>query len=148
MTPQKRWREVDSFPLPVLPKKGPSPLCTMLKQRGGTRASQAKSDTLWHTYPRGLVAYLEEGKVPAGGEGLAYYVAQYVVSPPISLRRIWSDDGQRVWYGDNDHKTKQRQKEEGSALTCMGRMVQQSLPQGCHRIRYDGLHATCKAKKR
>jgi hypothetical protein len=45
-----------------------------------------------------LVAYLEEGKGPAGGEGLAYYVAKYVVSPPISLRRILSYDGQRVRY--------------------------------------------------
>jgi hypothetical protein len=25
-------------------------------------------------YTQGLVAYLEEGKVPAGGEGLAYYL--------------------------------------------------------------------------
>jgi hypothetical protein len=68
----------------------------MLKQRVGTRAINDKIDALWRKYPRGLGAYLEEGKVPAGGEGLASYVAQYVVSPPLSLRRILSDDGQRV----------------------------------------------------
>jgi hypothetical protein len=44
------------------------------------------------------VAPLEEGKVPAGGEDLAYYLAKYVVSPPISLRRILRYDGQRVRY--------------------------------------------------
>jgi hypothetical protein len=88
MTPQQQWREVDYFPFTVLHKKWQYHLFTMLKQRVGTRALKAKIDVLWRKYPRGLVAYLEEGKVPAGGEGLAYYLAKYVVSPPISLRRI------------------------------------------------------------
>ena len=147
VTPQQKWREVDYFPFKVLHKKWQYHLFTMLKQRVGTRALKAKIDALWRKYPRGLVAYLEEGKVPAGGEGLAYYLAKYVVSPPISLRRILSYDGQRVRYWYNDHKTKQRQEEEVSALTFIGRMVQHILPKGFHRIRYYGLHATCKAKK-
>jgi hypothetical protein len=147
VTPQQKWREVDYFPFTVLPKKWQYHLFTMLKQRVGTRAIKAKIDVLWRKYARGLVAYLEEGKVPAGGEGLAYYLAKYVVSPPISLRRILSYDGQRVRYWYNDHKTKQRQEEEIPALTFIGRMVQHILPKGFHRIRYYGLHATCKAKK-
>jgi len=96
VTPQQQWREVDYFPFTVLHKKWQYSLCTMLKQRVGTRASKAKIDALWRKYGQGFVAYLEEGKVPAGGEGLAYSLAKYVVSPPISLRRILSDDGQRV----------------------------------------------------
>jgi hypothetical protein len=96
MTPQQKWREVDDFPFAVWHKKWPYHLFTMLKQRVGTRAFKDQIDVLWRKYPRGLVAYLEEGKVPAGGEGLAYYLSQYVVSPPISLRRLLSDDGQRV----------------------------------------------------
>ena len=147
MPPQQQWREVDYFPFTVLHKKWQYHLFTLLKQRVGTRAIKAKIDALWRKSPRGLVAYLEEGKVPAGGEGLAYYLAKYVVSPPISLRRILSYDGQRVWYGYNDHKTKQRQEEEVSALTFIGRMVQHMLPKGFHRLRYYGLHATCKVKK-
>jgi hypothetical protein len=55
---------------------------------------------------------------------IGYYLAKYVVSPPISLRRILSYDGQRVRYWYNDHKTTQRQEEEVSALTFIGRMVQ------------------------
>ncbi len=98
VTPQQKWREVDDFPFTGLHKKWPYHLCTMLKQRVGTRALKAKIDVLWRTYAQGLVAYWEEGKVPAGGEGLAYSLAQDVVSPPISLRRILSDDGQRVRY--------------------------------------------------
>jgi hypothetical protein len=70
----------------------------MLKQRVGTRAIKDKIDALWRKYGQGLVAYLEEDKVPAGGEGLAYYLAKYVVSPPTSLRRILSYDGQWVRY--------------------------------------------------
>jgi hypothetical protein len=147
MTPQKRWREVEYFPFEVLHKKWPYHLFTMVKHRVGTRAIRRKIDALWRKYPRGLVAYWEEGKVPAGGEGLAYYLAKYVVSPPISLRRILSDDGQRVRYGYNDHKTKRRQEAEVSALTFSGRMVQHMLPKGFHRIRSYGLHATCKAKQ-
>jgi hypothetical protein len=147
VTPQQQWREVDDFPLKVLHKKWPYHLFPMLKQRVGTRAIKDKIDALWRKYGQGFVAYLEEGKVPAGGEGLAYYLAKDVVSPPLSLRRILRDDGQRVRYGYNDHKTKQRQEEEVSALTFIGRMVQPILPKGFHRIRYDGLHATCKAKK-
>jgi hypothetical protein len=147
VTPQQKWREVDYFPFTVLHKKWQYHLFTMLKQRVGTRAIKAKIDVLWRKYARGLVAYLQEGKVPGGGEGLAYYLAKYVVSPPISLRRILSYDGQRVRYWYNDHKTKQRQEEEIPALTFIGRMVQHILPKGFHRIRYYGLHATCKAKK-
>jgi hypothetical protein len=147
VTPQQKWREVDYFPFEVLHKKWQYYLFTMLKYRVGTRAIRGKLDALWHKYPRGLVAYLEEGKVPAGREGLAYYLAKYVVSPPISLRRMLSYDGQRVRYGYNDHKTQQRQEEEVSTLTFIGRMVQHILPKGFHRMRYYGLHATCKAKK-
>lgn len=147
MTPQQQWREVDYFPFTVLHKKWQYHLFSMLKQRVGTRAIKAKIDAVWRKYPRGLVAYLEEGKVPAGSEGLAYSLATYVVSPPISLRRILSYDGQRVRYWYNDHKTKRRQEEEVSALTCIGRMVQHMLPTGFHRMRSYGLHAPCKAKK-
>src|SRR5712691_3988472 len=96
MTPQKRWQEVDYFPFEVLHKKWQYHLFTMVKHRVGTRAIRGKIDALWRKYPRGLVAYLEEGKVPAGGEGLAYYLAKYVVSPPISLRRILSYDDKPI----------------------------------------------------
>ena len=72
MTPQKRWREVDYFPFKVLHKKWQYHLFTMLKQRVGTRALKDKIDALWRKYAQGLVAYVEKGKVPAGGEGLAY----------------------------------------------------------------------------
>jgi hypothetical protein len=147
VTPDQRWREVDYVPFPMLHKKWQYHLFTMLKERVRTREMRQLLDALWQKYPRGLGAYLEKGKVPAGGEGLAYYLAKYVVSPPISLRRILAYDGQQVRYWYNDHKTKRRQEETLPALVFIGRMVQHILPKGFHRIRYYGLHATCKAKK-
>ena len=49
-------------------------------------------------YPRGFVAYVQSGEVPPGGGGLARYLAKYLVSPPISLRRIEEYDGTIVRY--------------------------------------------------
>jgi len=108
---------------------------------------EEKIDRCWREYPNGLVAYIEKGDVLRGGKGLARYLAKYVVSPPIFLKRIIKYDGKRVrcWY--NDHTTGRRVEEEIDALTFIGRMVQHILPRGFQRIRYYGLHATCRASR-
>lgn len=147
LSPAQKWQALDYFPFKVLHKKWQYHLLTLVKERVGSREIKRQIDALWRNYPNGFVAYLEKGKVPAGGEGLAYYLAKYVVSPPISLRRILHYDGQRVRYWYNDHRTNKRQVEEVPAVTFIGRMVQHILPKGFHRIRYYGLHATCKAKQ-
>jgi len=97
---------------------------------GGHARDQSQDRRLWRKYPRGLVAYLEEGKVPAGGEGLAYYLAKYVVSPPISLRRILSYDRAAGAVRVQRSQDQATQEEEVSALTFIGRMVQPILPKG------------------
>ena len=76
-----------------------------------------------------------------------FTVPKYVVSPPISLRRITGYDGRKVRYWYNDHATGRRMEEEVDALTFIGRMVQHILPKGFTRIRYYGLHATCRASR-
>jgi hypothetical protein len=96
VTPQNRWRSVSYFPYEELPKRWQHHLLTMLKGRVATVEMKQQIDGLWQKYPNGLVAYLEDGQVPGGGQGLAYYLAKYVVSPPISLRRILGYDGQHV----------------------------------------------------
>ena len=80
-------------------------------------------------------------------QGLARYLAKYVVSPPISLRRIIKYDGKKVRYWYREHPTQERKEEEVDAEAFIGRMVQHILPKGFQRIRYYGLHAVCKAKK-
>ena len=95
---------------------------------------------LWRRYPKGLVAHLQEEAVPKV-EKLTYYIAKYVVSPPMALSRLVSYDretGQvRSWY--RDHRTG---KKEVIALTreqFIGRIVQTILPKGFQRVRYYGL---------
>lgn len=80
-------------------------------------------DGRWKEYPKGFVAYIEKGDVPAGGKGLAHYLAKYVVSPPVALKRIIKYDGKKVRYWYKDHATGRRQEEEVDALTFIGRMV-------------------------
>jgi hypothetical protein len=86
------------------------------------------------------VAHLQPGDVPPGGKGLAEYLAQYVVSPPISVRRLEDYDGHPVssWY--KDHETHAIQHATLPVLRFIGRMVQHILPKGFQRIRHFGLH--------
>ena len=118
----------------------------MLKHRVGTRAIRGKLDALWRKYPRGS-SPIGRGEGPGGWRGVGVLFGEIRRQSPDLLRRMLSYDGQRVRYWYNDHKTQRRQEEEVSALTFIGRMVQHILPKGFHRIRYYGLHATCKAKK-
>ena len=73
---------------------------------------------------------------------LARYVAKYVVSPPISVRRIDRYDGQRVTYHYHSHRTERVEHETVAVGTFIGRMVQHTVPKGFKRIRYYGVQAT------
>jgi hypothetical protein len=55
---------------------------------------------------------------------VARYVAQYVGSPPISVRRIDRDDGERVTSHDRSHRTGRMEHETVPVDTFIGRMVQ------------------------
>jgi len=73
---------------------------------------------------------------------VARYVAQYVVSPPIAVRRIDRYDGSRVTYHYRSHRTDRVEHETVDVATFIGRMVQHTLPKGFKRIRYYGVQAT------
>jgi hypothetical protein len=147
VTPPHRWLEGGYFPFETLHQKWPYHRFTMWKERVRTQEMTPQLDALWRQYRHGLVAYVEQGKVPAGGQGLAYSLAQYVVSPPLSLRRLLRYDGQRVrsWY--RDHKTGNRAEVERPVWRFLGRLVQHMLPTGWHRSRSDGRHATGKHQR-
>ena len=70
-----------------------------------------------------------------------------MVSPPISLKRIISYDGEKVRYWYNDHTTECRVEEEVEAKVFIKRMAQHILPKGFQRVRYYGLQATCRSSK-
>ena len=114
----------------------------MLRQTLKTEAVNRLVDTCFQKYPDGLVTNVHKGQVPSQYQSVARYVAQYVVSPPISVRRIDRYDGKRVTYHDRSHRTGRMEHETVPVDTCIGRMVQHTLPKGLKRIRYDGVQAT------
>jgi len=143
-----KWRELSYIRYEIIHKKWQYYLFGMVKEALSERPEVGKLiDELWERYPKGLVAHLKEEAVPKLDE-LAYYIAKYVVSPPIALSRLVSYDQQaglvKYWY--DDHRLG-RQEVELSREEFIGRMVQHILPKGFKRIRYYGLQATCKLRK-
>jgi hypothetical protein len=99
-------------------------------------------DACFTTYPNGLVTNVHKGQVPSQYQSVARYVATYVVSPPISVRRIDRYDGERVTYHYRSHRTDRVERETVDVDTCIGRMIQHTMPKGFKRIRYYGVQAT------
>ena len=145
ITASGQWRQVGYIPFTILHRKWQYHLLTFLKQRLALTPQLARDiDRGWRNYPSGFVANVQKGKVPGGGKGLARYLAKYVVSPPISVRRIEVYDGQNVRYWYHDHKTMKIKVETVPASTFIGRMVQHILPKGFQRIRYYGFQANAR----
>ena len=147
LNPQRQWTPVSYIPYDLMHRKWQYHLLTMLRQNVSDPAVENDIDRAWRNYPNGFVAFLQPGDVPPGGKGLAGYLAKYVVSPPISVRRIESYDGQTVRYWYRDHKTETIQHETLGVLRFIGRMVQHILPKGFQRIRYYGLHGHVRYEK-
>ena len=141
------WVTLKYLPYEILHKKWQYHLFEMLKKQVPTREMKVKIDELYRKYPKGLVANIQKGEVPKRIRELAKYLAKYVVSPPISVRRIVSYDGKRVKYWYQDHKSGRRKMEEVDVFRFMGRMVQHILPRGRQRVRYYGLHAAAVYRK-
>ena len=85
---------------------------------------------------------VHKGQVPAPYQSVARYVAKYVGSPPISVRRIDHYDGHRGTYQYRSHRTERVEHETVAVETFIGRMVQHMVPKGFKRIRYYGVQAT------
>ena len=99
-------------------------------------------DACFRKYPNGLVTNVQKGQVPSQYQSVARYVAKYVVSPPIAVRRIDRYDGERVTYHYRSHRTERVEHETVDVATFIGRMVQHTMPKGFKRIRYYGVQAT------
>ena len=145
--PQGNWKSVSYIPFTLIHKKWQYHLLNMLREFVSDSTVEKDIDYAWRTYTKGFVAFVEKGEVPPGGEGLAKYLAKYVVSPPISVRRMENYDGQTVRYWYRDHKTKNIEHITLPVLTFIGRMVQHILPKGFQRIRYYGLHGNVRYEK-
>ena len=145
--PLEQWQNVSYIPYDMMHRKWQYHLLKMLRENVSDPAIEKDIDRAWKNYPKGFVAFLQTGEVPPGGQGLAQYLAKYVVSPPISIRRIERYDGKTVSYWYRDHKTGQIEHETLPVLQFIGRMIQHILPKGFHRIRYYGLHGNVRYQK-
>ena len=114
----------------------------MLRQTLQTDTVKRLVDACFRQYPNGLVTNVQKGAVPSQYQSLARYVAKYVVSPPIAVRRIDRYDGARVTYHYRSHRTERVEHETVDVATFIGRMVQHMVPKGFKRIRYYGVQAT------
>jgi putative transposase/transposase-like zinc-binding protein len=138
----ERWEHLQYLPYALLRRTWQWHLLTMLRQTLKTDAVQRLVDTCFQKYPDGLVTNVQKGAVPAQAHSVARYVAKYVVSPPIAVRRIDRYDGARVTYHYRSHRTDRIEHETVPVATFIGRMAQHTLPKGFQRIRYYGVQAT------
>lgn len=137
-----KWVELRYFPYEIIHKKWQYHLFRMVKDEARSDAMKHLVNELYERYPNGLVAHVSKGEVPERCSGLSRYLAKYVASPPIAVRRIVSYRGKEVTYWYKDHKTRSREVVTVPVMTFIGRMVQHILPKGFMRIRYYGLQAT------
>ncbi len=137
-----KWVDVNFFPYDVLHKKWQYHLLNMMKREVPIPEMKGLVDDLWKRYPKGFVANIKKGEVPRRCKGLAKYLAKYLASPPISLRRIIRYDGESVRYWYRDHSSKKSKVETVDVYTFIGRMVQHIFPKWFQRVRYFGLEST------
>jgi hypothetical protein len=107
-----------------------------------TAESERLGDVCYRRYRNGFGTNVQKGDVPSRYQSLATYLAKYVVSPPISLRRIDRYEGHSVTYHDRSHKSERVERERVDVDTFIGRMVQHTFPKGFQRVRYYGVQAT------
>ncbi len=138
----ERWEHLNYLPYALLRRKWQWHLLSMVRQTLKTEAINQLVDTCFRKYPNGLVTNVQKGAVPSQYQSLARYVAKYVVSPPIAVRRIDRYDGARVTYHYRSHRTERVEHETVAVETFIGRMVQHTVPKGFKRIRYYGVQAT------
>jgi hypothetical protein len=136
------WEHLSFLPYDLLRRKWQWHLMTTLRQTLATDTMNDLVDICFRKYPEGLVTNVQKGRVPSQYPSLASYVAKYVVSPPISVRRIDRYDGKRVTYHYRSHRTERTTYETVDVMTFIGRMIQHALPKGFKRIRYYGVQAT------
>jgi hypothetical protein len=139
---EESWEHVRFLPYDLLHRKWQWHLMDAFRKTLATDEMKRLVDECFRRYRKGLVANVQKGRVPAQYHSLARYVAKYVVSPPIAVRRLERYDGQWVTYPYRSHRTDRTERETVDVKTCIGRMIQHTMPKGCKRIRYYGVQAT------
>src|SRR5207245_8421159 len=108
---------VQYLPYPLLRRKWQWHLLSTLRKTLATDAMKRLVDVCFRKYPNGLVTNVQKGKVPSQYQSLARYVAKYVVSPPISVKRIDRYDGERVTCDYRSHRSEREDDETVAVAT-------------------------------
>ena len=141
------WYEIRYYPYKLLSIKWQKYLLDMIEKRCGSSAGDFVY-TCRSRYLQGFVTYVDtKNSLKSCKEILATYLAKYVVTPPISVRRIKEYDGIKVIYVYKSHKTEKIEREIVGVYVFIERMVQHIVPKGFKRIRYYGIQAPCKFEK-
>ena len=138
----ERWVHLEYLPYDMLNKNWQWHVLSKLRETLPTPAVKRLVDRGFRRYPNGFIAQVQKGEVPARYHTLATYLAKYVVTPPISVRRIDRYEGRRVTYHYRSHRTERTEHETVDVLTFIGRMMQHVVPKGFQRVRYYGVQAT------
>src|SRR4029450_9221660 len=115
-----RWEHLQYLPYALLRRKWQWHLLTMLRQTLPTATVTQLVHTCFRKSPDGLVTNVQKGAVPAQAYSVARYVAKYVVSPPIAVRRIDQYDGERETYHYRSHRTERMEQETVPIARCVG----------------------------
>jgi len=139
---ENKWEELTYLPYEILHKEWQKSLLEMMGREIKTVEMEKLIERMKIEYPKGFVASISKGEAPKNKSGLARYLAKYIASPPISVRRILEYTGKMVKYCYMDHKTKKIKEETVDVMIFIGRMVQHVLPKGFQRVKYYGIQAT------
>lgn len=99
---------------------------------------------MFSRYPSGFECDCMPEKGPV--DRLIVYLRKYVSSPPISLRRIESYDGETVTYRYDDHR-RGPVSESLPGVEFIGRMIANLPPKNFRMVRYYGIYARPARKK-
>lgn len=144
-----KWHHLDYLPYTALHKKWQWYLLKMLREEANSAEVSALINACYKEYPQGFIVNVQKGDVPNRYKSLAKYLARYVVSPPISIRRIDNYDEERgyVTYHYRSHRSGTVEKLTLDVYRFIGRMIQHVFPKGFKRVRYYGVQATKTFKK-
>lgn len=138
----KVWEHLGYISFTILHNKWQWHLLKMLKQKLPKAKLENIVGDMYKKYQNGFVANVQKGEVPSRYHSLAKYIAKYVASPQISLRRIDEYDGREATYHYRSHVTEREEQEKVGVFTFIGRMIQHVFPKGFQRVRYYGMQAT------
>ena len=137
-----RWVDLPYFKYEnLLPKKWQYHLLKMIKSFDSSPENHSLVKKLWRIYKKGFVNNFKKGGVPKEIRHLVKYLAKYISKPSISIASISSYDFEKdeVIYRYKDHRTNKKVTTFCDVMNFIGRLTQQILPKGFHRIRYFGL---------